>query len=321
MRVALLLMLTLAACGSASQPRGTAGDMSTGTPTVGHPSMAPYPVLLDAVEKACAMNLSCLSPPPIASGGNCVTTIELALATGTQVGIGHTTEDTARFVDCAAKSSDCAGALDCASRHHGQDWCAAHPSDSCDGDELVRCVSGWGVSVLDCSVSGQHCVVTSAGALCTNGNSCDPATEHLHCDGNREVLCSGFHYETAFDCSTVIDNGMCRAGDAGGYCIGAGSEHCPTTATTSACDGTALTTCYFGIFSRVDCGQFHSHCATDSGGNSTCVPDAPACAADASDRCAGNALEMCVNGQWQTIDCSSIGKSTCQADSTGARCA
>jgi hypothetical protein len=83
MRHVVAFVLVSAACGSP------------------HSGISPQPVSPDAVRKACAMQLSCFSPAPITSGGQCVTQFEEGLAAGYGAfPFGASGADLARYVDC-----------------------------------------------------------------------------------------------------------------------------------------------------------------------------------------------------------------------------
>src|SRR5262245_33100006 len=183
--------------------------ISCGSPHSQSP-FSPHPVSADAVRKTCAMQLSCLTNPPITPGGKCVSQFEFGLATGVGIFFGPSASDLQRYVDCAGTASDCTTALTCASRNHGPDFCAAHPNGACDGDVRVTCQSGWGLYMTDCAALGMHCAMANGHASCTDGKSCDPMTP-ARCDGNHFLECNGgTGLESSIDCATFFDGGTCR---------------------------------------------------------------------------------------------------------------
>lgn len=306
MRKGWLLALACVACGSS-----------------GGGLFSPEPVHPDAIRRACAMEVSCFPTPPISSGGACVTQFEEGLATGIGILFGPSAKDLARYIDCANSHGDCTSALNCASQSHGPSWCNAHPAAACDGDTLVGCTDGWGLSLTDCTQLGEHCTTANGASACTDGTPCDPAAP-ARCDGSRIVSCdSGTHLETRFDCAATISGATCAIETNGGAtdatCTFSSGQVCMTD--TESCDGTTAVDSACGTqILRVACGQFDSHCVVD-GDKADCVPDASDCDASAPDTCSGNALQICVNGKLTTTPCSDIGFTTCQAPTGGsARC-
>jgi hypothetical protein len=306
MRHAIVLVLVGAACGTT-------------------PLVSPQPVSPDAVRKACAMELSCLSPPPITLGGSCVVQFEEGLATGYGIFFGPSAADLTRYVSCVGAHSDCTSALNCASKNHGPDWCAAHAKATCDGDTLVGCIGGWGLELTNCATFGLHCVTANGQGVCTDGNPCDP-TVSAHCSGNRYITCdSTTRLGRSIDCGTFVAGGTCRQIVSGSTtetgCFGPGSATCPASVQDmSSCDGTAVVACSYGTSLRVECGEFQSHCVAAANGKYGCTADASECTQNSPDSCVGNAIQMCVNGKWTATACSSLGLSTCQTTSTGVKC-
>jgi hypothetical protein len=282
----------------------------------------PKPVDPASVQRACAMEVSCLAPPPLSAAGSCVAQFEYGLATGFGLLFGPSADDLARYVDCANKSSNCADALDCASNHHGPDWCAANRNIGCDGNTLIECTAGWGLTQTDCAAVGMHCATANGNSSCSDGKSCDPSAVTTHCDGNRVIECkSSTRLESSFDCGVFFAGGKCiQTGSGTTGCFPPGSASCPSMAETVRCDGTAGVICELGLERRVECAQFASHCAIDSSGNFNCVPDAGSCNESTPDTCVGGAIQMCVNGSSAQTSCSSIGLSSCQQSSGGVKC-
>jgi hypothetical protein len=305
MRCALGLVVVSAACGSSHL-------------------LQPYPVQPEAVRKACAMELSCLSPAPITSGGSCVSQFEQGMADGFGILFGPSAADLARYVNCASSAGDCTTALNCASKNHGPAWCMAHPNPTCDGDTLVNCVGGWGLELNDCTQLNLHCRSANGFATCSDGTTCD-GTVTDQCMGNRYVTCdSQTHLGASFDCGQFIPGGVCRhivngtSSETG--CFGPGSATCTATETMASCDGAAIVSCGYGTTVRVDCSQFQSHCLADNSNGSSsfsCAPDATDCTATSPDSCVGNAIQMCVNGKWEQTACSSFGLSSCATTNSG----
>jgi hypothetical protein len=270
------------------------------------------------------MEVSCLQPnPPITPGGSCVSQFENGLATGFGILFGPTAADIQRYVDCAARASDCTTALTCASRNHGPSYCAAHPGGSCDGDLRVYCASAsdWDLYPEDCSLVGEHCRAANGSSSCTDGNSCDPMTP-AHCDGSRLVTCdSTTHLESSIDCSNFASGWTCGTTVSGSStttgCMPKNSGGCQNG--PDRCDGAAAVVCDSGLSLRIECGQFDSHCVITNG-KFECAPNASDCTAQSPDRCNGAALEMCVNGRYQDTACASFGLASCATTMSGASC-
>ena len=302
------LLVACAACGS-----GTAGLFT------------PRPVSVDAIRKACAMEVSCLSPPPLASAGDCVTQFELGLASGAGIFFGPSASDLDRIVGCASSNGDCASALACASRNHGPNWCATHSNGGCDGNVIIFCLSGWGLQQQDCGQFGLSCREANGAATCTNGNAC-MGTEPVHCVGSQIVQCNASTMlESSIDCAVALPGSTCMTfTDPGGGsttgCFPAGGGCSPDGV---RCDGTTGVTCQHGRELRVACGDFGSHCVLTGMGASAsfnCVPNQTQCTSQTPDSCMGSSLVMCVNGQELGTQCSSIGFTSCQAVGLTAAC-
>jgi hypothetical protein len=282
---------------------------------------SPRPVNPVAIERACAMEVSCFTSPPITPGGSCVTQFEVGLATGTGIFFGPSAQDLERYIDCANSSSSCTAALTCASRNHGPDWCNAHPSATCDGDTLVGCVGGWGLELADCTSVGLHCNTANGSSSCNDGKACDP-TAAAFCNGSQLVTCDSVtKLESRIDCATIFSGGRCVSTTSGTSsstgCVPAPSPGCAADGAT--CDGKTAVVCSLGAQFRVDCGQFASHCAVDPMGKFACVPDATNCASSMPDSCVGDSLELCANGSLVQERCTDIGLTTCDA-TAAARC-
>jgi hypothetical protein len=303
------LLLLCAACG-------------TPTPRSAH-LFEPASVSPDAVRKVCAMEQSCLAKPPFSSGGDCVSQIELGLASGLGIFFGPSVSDLERYVGCMATANDCASALDCATAHHGASYCQSGAS-SCDGDTRVSCIAGLGLSLQDCAAQGQKCVAAGDDAICSTGKSCNP-DKGLRCDGTVVVDCNpDSATETRFDCANLDQDAVCARIDDGtsqGHlgCVKKGSAAC--TVADQRCDGTKAVTCNYGAVERtVDCASFGNQCAVGEGHSVTCVPTATECSPSSPDSCDGDSLRICVNGHWAPTACSSIGLRTCGTVDGKSRC-
>jgi hypothetical protein len=135
--------------------------------------------------------------------------------------------------------------------------------------------------------------------------------------GNRLVTCdSDTKLTTAIDCCKYEPGWECRTVPFGPYME---TDCYPTGPACNYygewCDGTTLVYCSGGAEVRVDCTQFAGTCGRVGGGNRTCIPTATECTSASPDRCSGNALEICVNGVYESTDCTTLGLTTCQTSS------
>jgi hypothetical protein len=265
------------------------------------------------------MAVSCFDgQPPFGTGRICVQGLEITLglmAAGDATFAPEASDDQ-RFIDCAGQSNSCTTLLVCASHGHNPDWCNAHPNGGCDGDTLITCAGGWGLQQQDCAAKGAHCGTANGASVCTNGNACNFNTLS-RCDGNLYVECdSATQLEKITDCGAEVGGATCQTMTANtsrtvGCFPPAPTAICPMD--SAACDGTVSVLCRHGAQTRLDCAQFASHCqlATD-GEDAYCMPDATACTVESPDTCDGDSLQTCVNGNYQSTSCSSIGLTTCQ---------
>jgi hypothetical protein len=313
--VALALAVGLVACRPATHP------------------FVPHPISADAIRKACAMAVSCLSEPVFQSGASCAALLQQGLAT--QMGIAPgTAADAQRFVDCAAKTSDCNAVFECASQRHGPSWCATRRGRACDGDLLVSCLGGWGVIISDCAALGERCSMMNGSGTCTDGAPCDASAppacgdivlghfivadhaSHLRtCDSTTQL-------EALVDCGDLFREGSCASqivdGTQAATCIpqSIGMCHGPIT-----CNGSEANVCENNQAYEVDCSGIGTCFPPMSDLEFPCAPTASDCTTMSRDSCAPDGtLEICVNGRWAPTSCPSIGLTTCEPTVLGARC-
>ena len=259
-----------------------------------------------ALNKTCAMAMSCVGVPQFQSGSSCVAQIETGIATGAGI-LGATAADLTRLIGCATSSNDCTSIIDCFTLNHGSDYCAAHNEYSCDGDTLIGCINGNGLEQQDCTKWGMHWAATSTSASCSDGNSCDP-TAPGRCDGTTFINCDGdTSLESKTDCATVIMNGVCEPTLG---CTPPLSGGC----TANACLGTTSGfVCESGRQLPINCGSFGETCDTSLKTQSTpCAATGNEC--DGTfDVCTSDhtTMQICVNGSWMSTTCTSIGLTTC----------
>jgi len=267
----------------------------------------------DAVRRTCALATSCLKSSPFGSGAQCVADLEFGIVSGLGF-FSASAADLNRYVSCAEMASDCTSALDCASRHHGPDYCSAHPGTTCDGDLRVQCPStgsppDWAIYTMDCSSLGLRCMAALGSASCTDGTTCDPSKAAL-CNESQIISCnSETHLRFMVDCATYIAGFTCQDGSANAPAAGCVPAGPPCQSPNDRCDGAVLVACVANHELRVDCTKFQSHCDANA---KACVPDSSDCSPTSLDQCSVGALEICTNGRYAPTDCASIGLRTCQ---------
>ncbi len=206
-------------------------------------------------------------------------------------------------INCAlnATAADCVAVRACFGQRLMPDPACA-PGCS-DGDTLVRCVEGLRFE-QDCPKA-----LESVGSACiTNGRSdCGGTT----CTTDGELTCNG-------TTSIACDSGVTEVIDCGKIglacstnsprCAGALQSETCTLGAPPSCDGDTLVTCD-GNVRRHDCKQF---------GGRTCVNGACAfgseCTPTPQNTCNGTVLEMCVAGLRRSIECTTIGATSCVGD-------
>ncbi len=278
----------------------------------------PGPPSVAALEKTCAMNVSCLAMPVGGGGGDCVSFLQTILAS--PPGLLGRPSDYRRYVDCAAAASDCATALDCVSRGHGPDYCERFPGLSCDGDLLVDCPSppDWSLRNTECAAFGMHCVATAVDAFCSDGGDCHASPA---CDGNRLLGCAQpRELLGALDCSAVYPKGICTSDEHLAACTIA-SPACGSAQNALRCAGTTLVSCFEGHEWQRDCALDDALCVGGGPDDWQCLPKETSCDGQSPDRCNGPSLTLCVDGRPQDFDCTTIGLATCKPNGDNAICA
>jgi hypothetical protein len=211
---------------------------------------------------------------------------------------------TAAQITCAlnATVADCAAVRACFGQRITQD--PACTSGCSDGDTLVRCSGGQRVE-QDCGSAlesvGPACITNGrsdcGGASCTdNGRSCN-GTLAVTCDSGvtEEFDCTPLGLE----CNPTADAAACRGRSTSKAC---------TFGTPPTCDGDTLVSCD-GQVREQDCRVF---------GGRKCIAGACTfgveCDGGLASTCNGTVLEMCVGGLRRSIDCTTIGGTTCMID-------
>ena len=284
---------------------------------------AAQPLSAATTQRACAMLASCWPGSSSGSVSSCVSSYETALLFGPigvelALGFGPSPRDQARLIDCAGHATSCDGTLRCLGNLDAT-WCTAHPQPTCVGDTVVSCEGGAPLSRQDCGDIGMRCVTASSGGgLCSDGKTCTGSSPSCS-DGNL-VTCNGA-LEQRYDCNAYLPGSRCGTQKATDGtiilgCFGAGTASCTPADFTRSCDGNGLTVCDQGSIVHVACTQVAQHCGPGVDGDSTCLPDGSDCDGT-SDSCQGDVMQVCVDGKWTSLACSSLGFSTCTTSTNG----
>jgi hypothetical protein len=293
---ARLLALALAAlapgCGKDEQPPGPSGPLSFAELVAG-----------------CIASSSCgVRAYPRVS--NC---LEAYFTLHRPFGLGPIYESIYRCVNAA--KGDCDAVFACYGTHQAAGRCDTTFKAHCEGERAFSCDTLSGrVFVYDCALAGLTCQVRASqsfDAKCGTA-SCD-ASFARRCEGTRLLSCADGVVEVA-DCGALGER--CGESSGGPACIGSTDEECQAGKFTARCDGAVAVTCVGGRVHRSDCtGQpLAGRCQAGA-----CVPAGSACQ-DEFDRCAGDALEICLDGSWQSQDCAAAGFGACRTLANGAAC-
>ncbi len=302
------------------------------------------PESVSSIRRGCVVASSCATAGmgvPRSGGGVCYIQSAATIARGASPEQQYT-------LKCAREATNCTTFRSCTTRNHGVDYCTANRGESCDGNVRVSCpMVGPNTppelippaTTQDCALLGLVCSASNGNAACTNGMACD-AMFMPTCDGTKIVTCDrSTMMQEPTDCARQTPGSTCVMLSVGGATV-------PTCLTSTMCmlePGRASTRCETssliscvalpgampdpngrreGREVRIDCAHeaLEGRCAV-VGGTSGCTSIQNQCAPDSPDRCNGNAVEICVNGRYESTDCGSIGFSRCaQLSFTTAVC-
>lgn len=256
------------------------------------PSVAPHD--LEKLVRACAILSGCQGEEV----RQCVGTLR-AQATAAQV-------------DCvlAATLSNCTAANACVGLRRSTDpSCAA---GCLDADTVVSC-AGTLRTEIECASSieslGPACISRTRTACGTGECAADAIT----CNGHVMIRCaSGVADE--YDCARL---GMECAQGRG--CVGVAAGPCTAE---PRCDGNVIVDCEAGLERRIDCTEQipGSTCGVVVNNIIGCVLGEQCNAIQTPDSCVGTTLQSCVAGAPKSVDCTSIGGTSCGYSDTHAHC-
>lgn len=215
---------------------------------------------------------------------------------------------------CVNKAGgDCDAVAACFGR---RGTCSQSTKATCEGDVAVSCdLLDKRIYAFDCSAAGLRCGVPggqSFSASCTPG-SCDSSYTQ-RCHGQRLLGCSS-GVITVQDC--LAEEKFCATTKSGAACRGNRRQSCDAKSFSA--------TCLKGI--AVSCEQGHQHWE-DCAGNTLqhtvckaghCAPAGAECDHNMN-RCAGDKLEVCLDGRWEAVACKQLGLGVCKPNGAFANC-
>lgn len=305
--VALILHL-LAGCGSTDAADAGAADVSLTPPGTSD------------VARVCLMNNVCGFQSSLGLAADlCAARWSEERASGLVSSSPEVTARNARMVECARTSSSCDDYVACV--RFGAS-CSGAVAGSCQGTIADRCSTPGGdylPPVFDCALLGMSC--EDAGeATCvlpTSAPPCDGPAGTSTCDGNTRVHCrprSGGGVGALRE--PCPEGATCQVDGASTVCLPAPAS---CAAESASCVGDVAVWCLERagelLEQRLDCASVARRCAPDARGIARCAPVATDCTAPpdgtSSARCDGDALEVCLEGRLERMDCRSVGRSRC----------
>ena len=190
----------------------------------------------------------------------------------------------------------------------------------CDDKSSVSCdLVDKRVFVLECTHAGLECTLGSGktfDAPCGLG-ACLSAYK-TRCEDGRALSCVN-GVITVEDCKAQNMSCGVNAGKTKG-CIGNTTTSCVSGRYTEKCEGTKALSCKGGKVNKVDCASriYNKRCKVHAK-VAECAPTGTACT-DGFDRCSGEKLQYCLDGNWLTFNCKEAGFGACRTVTNGARC-
>jgi hypothetical protein len=228
------------------------------------------------------------------------------------------TDDTLaeQLLDCAHPGVDCGAFRAC----FGGDWVSLSRcrSGECKGGLLS--LFGGTPGSFDCAAIGATCqdLTSNAPRACCNAEPCSGSTE-LTCNGSVASFCGGWGQRIDVDCAP---SGRVCGTDPITPCVGVGAPCSDSDPVT--CSGSVATYCAGGRTATVDCAadDYRTGCASGAPAyEGPCKPAGAECDPfQAKDACDGANISVCVDGHWQTLDCTTLGFAFCAMPGTDARC-
>ncbi len=306
--LALLLALALLAA-ACSDDGETDKDAAVADGAAADAAPPPKPVAMQELLDACVRASACgVKTYPIL--GNC---IEAYHNLYLPQGISPIYDTIYKCVNAA--KGDCSAVIKCFGKRSD---CDNTYKDRCEGTVAVSCdLIAKTVYAVECADANMVCEIKQDGsrdsATCTPGKCY--STFGNSCSGSRKLNCTGGLTEV-YECS--VDELVCGStSDSSGECIGATSSKCYVKKYTPTCKGTKRVTCVHGRESEYDCSK-RKYIGTACKG-ADCAVAGTAC--DHSfNRCAGDELEVCLDGSWVKVNCKGLGLGGCQQQGIAFNC-
>jgi hypothetical protein len=261
----------------------------------------------DAVYRTCAFAAACSYAPEVTVDlQRCADTLRFHLARA-EPETPSEGEVKDRLMACAAEAADCDGYLDCAMGGDRR-FCQTHGGSGCNGDFFVSCVAAGDPTpdVAGCAALGLTC---DGDAACAGAAPVDCLAASPSCvDAGTIELCEeGVHAAIPCPAGTV-----CTGADGSAVCTA--GEACD--ARSIACNGEVLEACDGERTVTMDCAAFGLSCDEQAFcvGGDACDPDS------AADSCNGDALRVCLDGEFVDLACSDVGLTTCAVNGANAFC-
>ena len=318
-----------------------------GSPVGGSPS---YPFPAEIVAKGCAKVLACANNAVsgIAYGvGHCVSVL-------TEMGALDLTRQTyfmsvlyddydwildlslMQNMACVQGASDCSAILACVNQGQAQPTCT--PTEDyprwrrcSDANHLRGCSAGVGAT-FDCSKLGLGCIETTAGtstfAGCATpvaGSQPADATVQVTCQGDEAYFTLGlgkYNFNcNDFGATCVPGSYDLSSSDAPLFCRGKRATACDPSTSGPRCEGKTWIICMGGQEAASDCASWGATCRPDPG---SAKPSCGFQCTSTLEVCAAGTVSYCGPAGMTTLDCGSVGFSTCDtqggSDATEAWC-
>lgn len=208
---------------------------------------------------------------------------------------------------------DCDAIADCFGRRGA---CDKNTAGSCEGTVAVSCdLIDKRIYTIDCAGAGLTCKERTGGdAICTAG-SCAAGFE-TQCVGTQRQSCGGDAIEVEYcGAKGLLCGDVWFTKQA---CRGETETKCDKNF-KPRCEGTKAVSCVTFREHFEDCTQHAFRRTSCSAGK--CVPKGSACSGGEANRCNGELLEACLDGEWLTFDCAKIGFGPCKPSTyAGANC-
>jgi hypothetical protein len=302
-----MVVLSLLGCSDDDGSSGSDAGADTGsTANDGAPPVKPL-AMQDLVD-ACARASACgVRTYPIL--GNC---IEAYHTLYLPQGLGPIYDAIYGCINAAA--GDCKAIEAC---YGLRGACDSSYRDSCEGDLALTCdLIEKRVFAFKCSDAKMKCQIKKDGsresAVCTV-DTCYSALGNV-CNGDRLLRCVNGLMEVQ-ECG--VEGLICNDAQGGADCIGETTTSCGPKNFTPSCQGSTRITCVNRREHHFDCAR-QVNIATKCVG-ADCAVSGTQCDHDLN-RCAGDQLEVCLDGSWTKIDCKKLGLGACQQQGSAANC-